>query len=167
MLTVMHRKLTLGLLVAGLGASVLVLVWLIGPRGPGPGHAVSLYIVGFTNRPDSPRAAWMVITNHSNSTFRLWSAVSYRGAPPVKSVGRRSLAEPFELLPGRTSLRREIAAPTNIPVWCGMVEVSPNPRFYRAGEKLLTSRSDVVKGSASLLIPDIRVEQLFTPPRTD
>jgi len=39
-----------------------------------------------------------------------------------------------------------------------------NARYYQIGHNLLNSSSDLMKGTASLLIPPIRVEELYTSP---
>jgi len=165
----MRRKIALAVIMPGFVVLLLAFAWLVDSTGPSPGQAVSLYIEGFTNAPGFPnRMAWMVITNHSSTSFRLLAWNTFVGPPPVPSPQQTSsLDGVFSLLPGQSSMRVLISAPTNGQLWSGNIRIAYNLRSYQIGQNLLHSSSDLVKGTASLLIPPIRVEELYTSPRTD
>ena len=165
----MRRKIALAVIIPGFVVLLLAFAWLVDSTGPSPAQAVSLYIESFTNAPGFPnRMAWMVITNHSSTSFRLLAWNTFVGPPPVPSPQQTSsLDGGFSLLPGQSSMRVLISAPTNGQLWSGNIRIAYNLRSYQIGQNLLHSSSDLVKGTASLLIPPIRVEELYTSPRTD
>jgi hypothetical protein len=164
----MRRKIALSVIATGLAAISFAIALLVGPREPSPAQSVSIYIESLTNPPGFPqRMASMVITNHSSSTFRLLGWATWIGPRPAIPPQKRSLDEGFSLLAGWSSMRVLINAPTNGQLWSGTVMVARDVLPYRIGRNLLNSRFDVVKGTASLLLPRLSVEELYTSPRME
>ena len=159
-ITAMSRKIALCVTATVVVAILLAIV--LTPKGPSPAQAVSIYIESLTNPPGFPgRMACMVITNQSKSTFRLLGWATWLGPLPTTPPQKRS---GFSPLPAWSSMRVLISAPTNGQLWCGTVAVAPDHAVYQIGQNLLKSPFDVVKGTASLLMPGINVEDLFTSP---
>jgi hypothetical protein len=168
----MRRKIVLSVFATGLAAILLAVAGLLAPKGPSAAQAVSIYIESLTNLPGTSviapqRMAWMVITNHSSSTFRLLGWSTFVGPRPPTSPKRRSLDNDFSLLPPWSSRRVMISAPTNAQLWSGTACLTRDALPYRIGWNILSSRHDFVKGTASVLMPRISVEDLYTSPRID
>jgi 50S ribosome-binding GTPase len=123
--------------------------------------------VGIVTVPDARLA--VVITNHSNSDFRIYRCGGFWGTRPTRRSSSPTLGESFELLTQSSFYRFPVEAPTNGTPWCGRVSLSPDKVYYRIADKILTglqnSRFELIKWFADMAAPKVRAEDLFTETR--
>ena len=170
----MRGKISLRLFLYGL-AAIMVVVFCISQapvnRAPPASSSVSFYIdAGYTNFYGGPRRfAYVVITNHSNSDFRIYRCGGFWGTRPTRRSSSPTLGESFELLTRSSSYRFPVEAPTNGTPWCGRVTLSPDKVYYRIADKILTglqnSHFELIKWFADMAAPKVRAEDLFTETR--
>ena len=172
----MRRKISLRFLVFGLAAAMLMMFcfsWAFHKLAPPASSSVSLIIEpGYTNFFGGPkRFAYVVVTNLSNSDFRLYAWGSFLGARPARNSANRMLGEDFVLLTRHSFHRFPVEAPTNGSSWSGMVTLSPDCEYYRAADKLLAglqnSRFELIKSFAEMVAPKVCSEDLFTETRSN
>jgi hypothetical protein len=160
-----RRRPAFPLVLCGIIAALLTVFW--ASRTPPVSQCVSLQIEGFTNWVGGPRIAVLVITNHSDSDFRLLGWCTITGARPTNSISRERLSENFLTLHGRSSQRFQIGASTNGTAWCGMVRVALDRSYYKTAQSLLNSRVNWIRMLSTTVMPKIRVEDLFSETRYD
>jgi hypothetical protein len=171
----MRRKISLRFLVFGF-ATVMLIMFCISralhklapPPSSSASSSVSLVIEpGYTNF--YGRFAYVVVTNLSNSDFRLYGSAGFQGTPPTRVSGNRMLGDHFILLGRHSFYRFPIEAPTNGIPWSGMVTLSPDSEYYRIADKILTrlqnSRFELIKLFAKIVAPRVRSEDLFSETR--
>jgi hypothetical protein len=158
-------------------AAVMLIMFCVTRALPGRARpaasSVSLIIEpGYTNFYGDPkRFAYVVVTNLSNSDFRLYGWASFFGTRPTRNLGKRMFGENFMLLTRHSFYRFPVLAPTNGIEWSGMVTLSEDSRYYRTADKIMTgfqnSRFWLIKGFAEIVAPKVPTEDLFTETKFD
>jgi hypothetical protein len=169
----MRRKILLRFLILGFAAVVLMFCFApaLPQRTLPASSSVSLIIEpGYTNFYGGPkRFAYVVITNLSNSDFRLYGWATFLGTRPTRNSGNRRLGENFILLTRHSYYRFPVEAPTKGTAWSGMVTLSADGERYRTADKILTglqnSRFELIKSFAEIAAPKVPTEDLFTETR--
>jgi hypothetical protein len=171
----LRRKISVRLFMRGVALLVMLFFVLqaLFNRSPTASSSVALFIDGgFTNFSGGPRRfAYVVITNHSNSDFRLYRCTGFWGTRPTRRFSSPTLGESFQLLTAGAFYRFPVEAPTNGTPWCGMVTLSPDGVCYRSADKVLAglqnSRFELIKWFAEVVSPKVRSEDMFTETKSE